>query len=69
MSDFIGSSNSRQSNVLLCAFAPLREVFSILILLICVCAVPGCVGYQVGAGSLYAPDVATVYVPMIDSER
>ena len=28
----------------------------------------GCVGYQVGAGSLYAPDVATVYVPMIDSD-
>jgi hypothetical protein len=28
----------------------------------------GCVGYQVGTGSLYAPDVATVYVPMIDSD-
>jgi hypothetical protein len=28
----------------------------------------GCLGYQVGAGSLYAPDVATVYVPMIDSD-
>jgi len=28
----------------------------------------GCIGYQVGTGSLYAPDVATVYVPMIDSE-
>ncbi|MCI0332713.1 MAG: LPS assembly lipoprotein LptE [Planctomycetes bacterium] len=28
----------------------------------------GCVGYQVGAGSLYAPDVTTVYVPMIDSD-
>jgi hypothetical protein len=28
----------------------------------------GCMGYQVGAGSLYAPDVATVYVPMIDSD-
>jgi hypothetical protein len=27
----------------------------------------GCAGYQVGAGSLYAPDVTTVYVPMIDS--
>jgi hypothetical protein len=25
-------------------------------------------GYQVGAGSLYAPDVTTVYVPMIDSD-
>ena len=29
--------------------------------------VAGCAGYQVGAGSLYAPDVTTVYVPMIDS--
>jgi hypothetical protein len=28
----------------------------------------GCLGYQVGAGSLYAPDVTTVYVPMIDSD-
>jgi hypothetical protein len=28
----------------------------------------GCMGYQVGAGSLYAPDVATVYVPMIESD-
>jgi Lipopolysaccharide-assembly len=28
----------------------------------------GCAGYQVGAGSLYAPDVTTVYVPMIDSD-
>ena len=31
-------------------------------------ALAGCVGYQVGTGSLYAPDVATVYVPMIDSD-
>jgi hypothetical protein len=28
----------------------------------------GCIGYQVGAGSLYAPDVTTVYVPMIESD-
>jgi hypothetical protein len=35
------------------------------ILLLCL---TGCLGYQVGAGSLYAPDVATVYVPMIDSD-
>lgn len=31
-------------------------------------ALVGCIGYQVGAGSLYASDVATVYVPMIDSD-
>ncbi len=28
----------------------------------------GCAGYQVGSHSLYAPDVATVYVPMIESD-
>lgn len=28
----------------------------------------GCAGYQTGASSLYAPDVSTVYVPMIDSD-
>ncbi|MGH8598481.1 MAG: LPS assembly lipoprotein LptE [Gammaproteobacteria bacterium] len=28
----------------------------------------GCAGYQVGTGSLYAPDVTTVYVPMIESD-
>jgi hypothetical protein len=31
-------------------------------------ALCGCAGYQVGTGSLYAPDVATVYVPMIESD-
>ncbi|TWT88203.1 hypothetical protein Mal64_16820 [Pseudobythopirellula maris] len=29
---------------------------------------PGCAAYQVGTGSLYAPDVSTVFVPMIESE-
>jgi hypothetical protein len=28
----------------------------------------GCVGYHVGTASLYSPDVATVYVPMIESD-
>jgi hypothetical protein len=32
------------------------------------CLFTGCAGYQVGAGSLYAPDVATVYVPVIESD-
>ena len=35
--------------------------------LVCVLA-SGCASYQVGARSLYAPDVTTVYVPMIQSE-
>jgi hypothetical protein len=33
-----------------------------------VCCLGGCAGYQVGADSLYAPDVATVFVPMIESD-
>jgi lipopolysaccharide assembly LptE-like protein len=28
----------------------------------------GCIGYHVGTNSLYAADVATVYVPMIESD-
>src|SRR5829696_6923511 len=28
----------------------------------------GCVGYHAGTNSLYAADVATVYVPMIESD-
>lgn len=48
-------------------FASLREFF-LGIALLCLFAFTGCIGYQVGTGSLYAPDVATVYVPMIDSE-
>ena len=31
-------------------------------------ALPGCANYQAGSGSLYAPDVHTVYLPMIESE-
>ncbi len=31
-------------------------------------ALSGCAGYQVGSHSLYAPDVTTVYVPMIESD-
>jgi len=40
----------------------------LLLLALSVLTSTGCVGYQVGAGSLYAPDVTTVYVPMIDSD-
>src|SRR6266576_327238 len=28
----------------------------------------GCIGYHAGTNSLYAADVATVYVPMIESD-
>jgi Lipopolysaccharide-assembly len=40
----------------------------ILTFAICLAMLSGCAGYQVGANSLYAPDVSTVYVPMIDSD-
>ncbi len=35
---------------------------------ICSLLFAGCARYQVGSESLYAPDIATVYVPMIESD-
>ena len=49
-------------------FAPLRELIRFGSLAAGLFCFAGCIGYQVGTGSLYAPDVATVYVPMIDSD-
>lgn len=42
----------------------------VLGLLLCLIGIGlvGCAHYQVGADSLYAPDVHTVYVPMIESD-
>lgn len=37
-------------------------------LTIALCQLAGCASYHVGARSLYAPDVDTVYVPMIESD-
>jgi lipopolysaccharide assembly LptE-like protein len=57
-----------------CAFAHLRETFmsrSAPFWMSSICLVlllSGCVGYHAGTNSLYAPDVATVYVPMIESD-
>src|ERR1700749_791448 len=45
----------------------LRELFVAVVALPLVGLV-GCVGYHVGTASLYSPDVATVYVPMIESD-
>jgi hypothetical protein len=37
--------------------------------MLCVAIVaPGCAAYRIGNGTLYAPDVTTVYVPMIESD-
>src|SRR6476620_12520266 len=35
---------------------------------LCVVIFAGCIGYHAGTNSLYAADVATVYVPMIESD-
>jgi len=57
-----------------CAFAALREncnVRSPLFATSSICLLlllSGCAGYHAGTNSLYAPDVATVYVPMIESD-
>src|SRR5262245_21253966 len=45
-----------------------RRIYQSLQLAICLAPLAGCAGYQVGTDSLYAPDVRTVYVPMIESE-
>jgi hypothetical protein len=47
-------------DLLLCCSAALLFFYPV--------ALSGCAGYQVGAGSLYAPDVRTVFVPMIESD-
>jgi hypothetical protein len=60
----------------LLASAPLREILCGRSHFVLCCAiaglfagtVAGCIGYHAGAHSLYAADVATVYVPMIESD-
>lgn len=49
-----------------CSARLTRRIFSLI--LACSLVLPGCASYRVGARSLYAPDVNTVYVPMIESE-
>ncbi len=44
-----------------------RSVFLTLALMILILPT-GCASYRMGASSLYAPDITTVYVPMIESE-
>src|SRR6476646_11775156 len=74
MSRYRTSSMSRNLRLGHCAYAPLRESCisrSSLFTTSSICLVlllSGCVGYHAGTNSLYAPDVATVYVPMIESD-
>ncbi|MEM9353791.1 MAG: LPS assembly lipoprotein LptE [Planctomycetota bacterium] len=37
------------------------------LLLLVILVLPGCASYRIGSQALYAPDVTTVYVPMISS--
>src|SRR5689334_3786350 len=63
-------SNSKAASLVnsLRALAPWRELLLLLAGWPFLVVYTGCIGYQVGTGSLYAPDVATVYVPMIQSD-
>lgn len=45
-----------------------RSISLIVCAALFVCPNLGCLGYRAGSGSLYAPDVQTVYVPMIESD-
>jgi hypothetical protein len=47
--------------------SPICKSHLAICILLCV-LLTGCIGYQVGTASLYAPDIATVYVPMIESD-
>jgi hypothetical protein len=44
------------------------NLFLVFYLFECCVLLSGCASYRVGAKSLYAPDVSTVYVPMIESD-
>ena len=50
------------------SFVILTTMFRSLPLSCILLSLAGCAAYQVGTRSLYAPDVATVYVPMIESD-
>jgi len=52
-----------------CRSTPRRGVAALLVVLIgMVAAAGGCAGYRFGNNTLYAPNVRTVYVPMIQSD-
>ncbi|TWT92315.1 hypothetical protein Pla108_41140 [Botrimarina colliarenosi] len=38
------------------------------LVLLALCLTAGCAGYRSGSRSLYAPDVATIFVPMVESD-
>src|SRR5262245_58688582 len=76
MSEFQSILKLQRKIRFLCASAPLRETLSYYSPLVSCCVAvgllvlmfTGCIGYHVGTNSLYAADVATVYVPMIESD-
>ena len=48
--------------------SPYLLLLKLLPVVALLCWTLGCAGYRSGAESLYAPDVATVYVPMVESD-
>jgi hypothetical protein len=49
-------------------YAALKLVARGVVLVVCVVGGAGCAQYQIGARTMYAPDVHTVYVPMFESD-
>ena len=43
-------------------------VIPVSVLALLIAAAAGCADYRIGASSLYAPDIHTVYVPMFESD-
>ncbi|MCO6042347.1 LPS assembly lipoprotein LptE [Aeoliella sp. ICT_H6.2] len=46
----------------------MRQISTLLLITACGLASLGCAAYRMGAESLYAPDIRTIYVPMIESD-
>ena len=63
-----GREGSSEQNVPVRLSADRSRIGSKALASIFVVMLTGCIGYHAGTGSLYAPDVATVYVPMIESD-
>lgn len=46
----------------------MRRIVTLMLISVCSLVSLGCAAYRMGSESLYAPDVQTVYVPMIESD-
>ena len=48
---------------------PRRPVLAAIVCTLAITIPVGCAGYRFGNNTLYAPNVRTVYVPMVQSEK